>query len=206
MLSPPLRRVTLAATVLGGLALAAQDALQFRAFGAMTLAEAAATRWYMPLAAAQLAGFLLLLLGLVGLQDLQAERSDRVGWLGFLLAFLATGLAAGAAFFNAFVVPSLAARAPEVLGSPAPALVWATRAGAYGLVLGYALFAIATMRNGLLAKHGAALVAVGAVLTALPLPVGGPVVLGAGLVWVGVDAWLRARRPAAAPAPAPSAA
>lgn len=62
-----------------------------------------------------LTGAVLLLGGLVGLYARQSEAAGRLGLAGFLVAFLGTALLVGLFFVQAFFVPHLATRFPEVL-------------------------------------------------------------------------------------------
>jgi hypothetical protein len=206
MLSPPLRRTALASAVLGGALLAAHDVLQFRELSGLPLAQAALAPRYLPIAGAQLAGLVLLLLGLVGLHEAQGAKPDRWALPALLLAFAGVALAAGEAFFEVALLPGIAERAPEALYNPAASTLLALRATAAIALLGFLAFSLVVVRVGALDPRPAGLVAAGALLTALPLPLplGGGLLLGAGFAWLGADAWRRQRATASTPAGAPA--
>jgi hypothetical protein len=94
-----------------------------------------------------LLGMGLLLLALTGLYLREAPALGRPGLAGYLTAFLGTLLVAGDWWFEAFVVPALAAQAPQILTEPPGASVLA---GAVATVLfctaGWIMFGIAALR------------------------------------------------------------
>ena len=111
-----------------------------------------------------------LLLALTGLYATQAKSAGRLGLLGYLVAFLGTLLVAGDWWFESFVVPQIAAQAPQILKSApsGPLLVGAI--GTFGLfALGWVLFGIATLRARVLSRSGAVLMIIGGLVGVLAL-------------------------------------
>lgn len=142
---------------------------------------------------------LFTLLGLAGLYARQAERAGRLGLIGFVSAFIGIAMSGPGEFLAAFVSPFIAAKAPalfdEVMSSQptGPALAFQLVMIA-GLVVGYILFGIATVRAGVLPRWGGWLLIAG-VLLAFGSPLShiigivAAAVLGLGLVWLGYALW-----------------
>ena len=140
---------------------------------------------------------MLLLLGLVGIHARQAEKTGRLGTIGFLLAFLGSALLAGWLWTETFVAPAVAEVAIEMLGGEPRGTL------AIGLALTFTLFGIGWLLfglSGLLSKGqplgGAVLIMLGAVLALVLAFAGveapiGTVLFGIGLIWVGYDVWAR---------------
>ncbi len=135
------------------------------------------------------------LLGLVGLFATQKERTGILGLLGFLVAFVALALTASEVFFDAYIIPLLAANAPDLLAGQ-------LSAGPVGLVfqltsitfvVGFVLFGVATLRAGLLPRWGALLLTIGSpyVIGRLPdvVRIAAAAAFGAGLIWLGFALW-----------------
>jgi hypothetical protein len=112
-------------------------------------------------------GGVLTLLGLVGFYLSQAERTGKIGFAGFVLAFIGTAFYAGLGMIAEFVAPALAARAPE-LGAPerGPLVPLAF----VPFLVGYVLLGAATLRSGTGPRAGAIAFILAAVLVALPWP------------------------------------
>jgi hypothetical protein len=167
--------------------------------------------------------FAMCILFVIGITGLYARQAETVGWFG-LVAFLVLGLSwtlqSGFVFAEAFILPPLAATAPEfvdaVLGISyghtgnvtlglLPAL-YALVGIAY--MLGGLLFGIATFRAGILPRVPAALLAIAATLTPLAalLPhaqqryAAIPVALA--LAWLGYALFSEHRTPVSQAAPA----
>ena len=83
-----------------------------RLFVDVESSETATTTPYFLVFFLYLLGAVLLLLGLVGLYASQSEAAGVLGLVGFLVAFLGTALLAGVLWFELFITPSLATRAP----------------------------------------------------------------------------------------------
>lgn len=116
---------------------------------------------------------LLLLLGLalIALYLLQEHRLGALGHAGVLLALTGTVLAAGGAWDSVFTVPYLADVAPGVLDRATSGSLLAGYVASYLVfVIGWAAFAVATLRAGVLARGASIALLVGAVLAILPAP------------------------------------
>ena len=161
------------------------------------LSEAAATGRFALAAVASLAVLVLLAIALVALHARQRSASGRLGRAGFLLALAGTVMAAGGAWDSAFAVPYLADEAPAVLDAGAAGSLLAGYLISYlALAVGWALFAVATLRARVLSRAGAIVMLVGAVFAILPMPTAIrvlPLAIGAALV-------TRPRSPGRAPA------
>jgi hypothetical protein len=101
----------------------------------------------------------LLLLSLVGLYASQSEAAGVLGLVGFLAAFLGTALLVGMLWFELFITPSLATRAPGLaeaeLGLAGFILVFLLG------VVGWLLFGVATLRARAYPRWAAVLLMVG---------------------------------------------
>src|SRR3989338_196736 len=143
---------------------------------------------------------LLTPLALVGLYARQMEASGRLGFLGFLLAFIGSLLFAGLQFDEAFVWPILAIEAPSLIDPRGPMFSDPAFSSVYLLmgivyILGFIFFGIATARAKVLPRWAAILLTVG-----VPLFAGGflipPIVraigttlAAIGLIWMGYALW-----------------
>jgi hypothetical protein len=113
----------------------------------------------------KLVGFVLLLLGLVGLYARQSVESGVLGLVAFLTAFLGTTLVAGDWWFEGFVVPWLVAIAPDVVvGEPSGILAIGGTVGFSLFALGWALFGVATLRARVFPRWTGIVVIIGGVL------------------------------------------
>jgi hypothetical protein len=146
---------------------------------------------------------LLVLLGLPGLYGAESVRMGRLGFAGFLLAFMGTTLIAVSGNFG-FIAPVLAAESPATIDAinlylPVVALNGVAFAG---FVVGFVLFGLAMARTATLSRSSGILVAVGApsqvvgfalAQTVSPalwiVAILGSVALGAGLAWSGYQMW-----------------
>jgi len=134
-------------------------------------AESAITGTFVAQQMLFLTGAVLLLGGLVGLYARQSEAAGRLGLAGFLVAFLGTALLVGLFFVQAFFVPYLATRFPEVLDAGEQGLL----AVGFGLTfivfpVGWLLFGVATLRARVYPRAAAILLVIGTVSTFVPVP------------------------------------
>lgn len=138
----------------------------------------------------KLSGFVLLLLGLVGLYARQSVTAGILGLIGFLVAFLGTALVAGDWWFETFAVPWLADAAPQALGwTPSGTLKAGGVTGFALFALGWALFGMASFRTRVFPRLAAIVLIVGGVLG---FQAGYPpfvVVMALGVGWMGY--WLQ---------------
>ena len=138
----------------------------------------------------KLLGFVLLLLGLVGLYVRQLVAGGMLGLIGFLVAFSGTVLVAGDWWFETFAVPWLAEVAPQSLGmTPSGTLIAGGVTGFALFALGWVLFGIASFRAQVFPRWSSIVLIVGGVLG---FQAGSPpflVVLALGVGWMGF--WLQ---------------
>ena len=135
------------------------------------------------------------LFGLVGLYTRQAERAGLLGFSGFLVAFVGTAFALATTWSETFGLAVLAEEAPELVDDP-PGRVAAGLYISFPLfVLGWLLFAVASLRAGVLQRRPVVGLIVGAAALVPSLAVPGVGALfGAAVAWLGY-AELRSKRP-----------
>jgi hypothetical protein len=131
-----------------------------------------------------LVGGLLLPLTFTLLHMRQADAAGGFGTVAYVLTMLFSTMLAGAFWSFAFVFPSLSSAQLDLFNNTTPA---ALSVGFYvtffGLGIALLLFAIATLRAGVLSKIGAGVLIVSALLSALPfLPFGGGTLGGIALL------------------------
>jgi hypothetical protein len=143
-----------------------------------------------------LLGAVLLLLGLVGLYASQSEAAGVLGLVGFLVAFLGTALLAGVLWFELFITPSLATRAPGLaeaeLGLAGFILVFLLG------VVGWVLFGAATLRARTYPRWAAVLLMIGGVVAFVPVPLAGTV-FSVAIAWLGLVLFTGGSGPAERP-------
>jgi hypothetical protein len=160
------RRAAVAAPVVAVFAIGAGAPLY-----ADDLSDSALTARFAVTAVSSLVVLLLLVGALVALYARQAGVAGRAGHAGFALALLGTVLAAGGAWDSAFAVPYLAREAPAVLDQATGGSLLAGYLLSYlAVAVGWALFAVATLRAYVLPRAGAIVVLVGAVFAIMPTP------------------------------------
>lgn len=147
-----------------------------------------------------LPGAVLLLGGLVGLYARQSEAAGRLGLIGFLVAFVGTALLVGLFFTQAFLVPYLAAKFPEVLRAGEQGLV----AVGFGMTftvfpVGWMLFSVATLRARVYPRTAAILLIIGTVITFVPVPLS-TIALNVAVAWLGLSLLRMESVPTAQPA------
>jgi hypothetical protein len=110
-------------------------------------------------------GFVLILLGMIGLYARQIEKVGLLGLIGFILTFVGFTLSAGALIFlSVIIVHFLAVQGMDSLVDPKGPLFTSlpmqltVGVSALSLLLGMLLFAIATLRANILPRWGAWLV------------------------------------------------
>ena len=144
-------------------------------------------------------GIILTLLGLVGVYAVQIREMGRLGFIGFVVLFTGNALLGGLLFFEGYVVPAIAARAPSLHEDALftqPALLIPTIVLSVFLLLGFILFGIAIMRANVLPRLAGLLFIIGAVLygpgpNQLPWFIFtiGTVVIGVAQIWLGYVLW-----------------
>lgn len=147
-------------------------------------------------------GAILVLFGLTGLLVRQLERAGLFGVAAFVIAFIGTASFVMGAMIEAFIIPYMGLQSPEIVdGPPPPGVGEAFLIITSLFALGYLLLGIATYRAGVLPRSVGTLLIVGAVADTVLTKLGaismdldflwvlGPVLLGAGLAWLGYALW-----------------
>jgi hypothetical protein len=135
------------------------------------LSEAAATGRFVVANAITLGVLLMLGLALLGLYVHGERRLGALGHGGFLVALAGVVLAAGGAWDSLFAVPWLADEAPAALDEPTGGSLLAGFVVSYlVLVIGWVLFASASLRAGLAPRGASIALIAGAVLAIVPAP------------------------------------
>ena len=181
------------AAVAGGVLFGILSVAEFLAGANRPLSEAAATSAWPVIEGGYVLAAVLLGLGLVGLYARQAQRAGTLGLIAFVVTFIGVLLVTGSVWSEAFLGPWLARTAPELLDSgSADSMFFAFWLSYILFSLGWFLFALASLRAGVLSRGAAILLLIAAplqfVLGFLNVPLGG-VLLGAALVWMGYDLW-----------------
>jgi hypothetical protein len=181
------------AAVLSGAALAVYNLVEFIAFSGAPLSSLANLPGWVALNIAGLVGIALLVVGLFALYAIQAQRAGVLGIIGFSLVLLGVLQYYGVTWAEAFLLPSVGRGAPAVVDTPDPLLSTGLISTVLLSTLGFVVFAVATLRAGVLPRWTAALMILGAVVpfvtqgvgSALPI---GPVALGVSLIGMGYAA------------------
>jgi hypothetical protein len=127
-------------------------------------------RWLLTTGAA-LAVLILLAVALIGLHRAQESALSRFGHASALLALAGTMLAAGGSWDTLVTVSYLADVAPAVLDRSTDGALLAGYITSYlAFSIGWACFAVATIRAGVLTRGPAIALLVGAVLAFVPAP------------------------------------
>jgi hypothetical protein len=94
-----------------------------------------------------LLGMGTLLLALTAIYTRESAALGRLGLIGYVAAFLGTLMVAGDWWFEAFAIPRIATKAPEVLGLPPSGSVLVGAIATVGLyTVGWILFGLAALR------------------------------------------------------------
>jgi hypothetical protein len=158
---------------LGGLATVAAAALlmtaqivgSFLSTDPTTIAATMTSVTFLVFALLKLVGSVLLMLGLVSLYARQASAAGGIGLAGFLTAFTGTALVTGDWWFEAFVVPWLAAAAPGLVAAPAGGTLLLGGGISFSVfAVGWGLFAGASLRARVYPRWMAVLLLAGALL------------------------------------------
>jgi hypothetical protein len=193
-------RFAVPATVVGGLLLATGAGLQAVVGGPMSVA--APTTGFAVAAALRLTGVIALLIGVTGLYLTASDRAGRLGLVGYTLTVANLVLQAGVMWADLFLSSTVAKVAPGILdGTVSDARMSAGFLATWVFNASFAVLGVALLRSHVYRRTvGWALVVMG-LITAVPLPVDGPVYE----VMIGLaatTAGLAARRPSTASQPA----
>jgi len=128
----------------------------------------------------------LALFGLVGLYARQSEQAGALGLAGFVLAFVGTALELATTWSETFALGALADVSPLLVSDPSGRVAAGLYAAFPLFVVGWLVFAIATLRAGVLPQAPAIAVVLGvAVLLPGALVPGLGATFGAALAWLG---------------------
>jgi len=178
------------AAVLAGAAIALYNLIEFIAFSGAPMSNLANLPGWAAFNLAGLMGIALLVVGLFALYAIQAQRAGIVGIVGFALALLGVLQYYGVTWAEAFLLPSVGRAAPAVLDTPDPLLGAGLISTVLLSTLGFVVFALATLRAGVLPRWTAVLMILGAVVPFVTQALGstlpiGPVALGVSLMGMG---------------------
>ena len=164
--------------------------------------------------------FVFAMLGITGIYARQVEETGWLGFVGFLMLFVALALSTGFAFLEASILPVLASEAPQFVegffgvlgGSGGEASLGGLEAVLPLIILldivGGVLFGIAIIRAGVLPRWAAIVFLVGVVSVLLAFLLGdvgarfSGVATGLGLAWLGYALWSERPEKASEPSPA----
>jgi hypothetical protein len=142
-----------------------------------------------------LAGMYALLLALTAVYVRSRSALGRLGLVGYLCAALGIILVAGDWWFEAFVVPIIAAQAPGILHlAPGGSLLTGALITVGSFAVGWILFGLAVFRSGIFSRSAGGLLIIGGACGA-PLALSSPyqIPLAMAVGWLGV-ALMRASR------------
>ena len=171
---------------------------------ATTLAEVSHQTLWVPIHVAALVAVVLTLFGLTGLYGTRAERLGGLGAAGFVCAVLGLVMTACVAYAEAFLLPVIARRNPELFDWDGPVTtswpVLVTTGMALLWLVGLVLLGVALWRSGVLPARAGLTLAVAAVAFSvfggLLIPVLAPLstlALAVGYAWVGLALWTGAQ-------------
>jgi hypothetical protein len=127
-----------------------------------------------------------LLVALTGLYLHQANQAGTLGLVGYLVAALGTVLVAGDWWFESFIMPQIAAVAPQVVTGAVTGSMMVGAVATFGLFsAGWTLFGIATYRARIYPRAAAILLIVGGVVGILALSTPYQVPLAVAIGWMG---------------------
>jgi hypothetical protein len=164
---------------------------------ATTLAEVSHQNLWVPIHVAALVAVVLTLFGLTGLYGPRSEQLGRLGAAGFACAVIGLVMTACVAYAEAFLLPVIARRDPEVFDWDGPVTtswpVVVTTGMALLWLVGLVLLGVALWRSGVVPARAGLTLAVAAlafsVFGGLLIPVLAPLstlALAVGYAWVGV--------------------
>lgn len=153
---------------------------------ALTMSESMAIATHSLRYGLALVAMYALLIALTGLYATQATSAGRLGLIGYLVAALGTLLLAGDWWYESFVVPLIAAQAPELLATAPSGIILIGAAATFGsFALGWVLFGIASYRARVFPRRAAILMVVGGVAGILALSPPFQIPLALAVAWMG---------------------
>jgi hypothetical protein len=149
-----------------------------------------------------LVAMIALLFALTGLYLRQADAAGRLGLIGYVLAFVGTTLVAGDWWFETFIVPQIAAVAPQVMtGAIGGSMAVGAVATFILFAVGWTIFGIATFRANVYPRPAAVLLIIGGAVGVLALSTPYQVPLAIAIGWIGYSLMQSERGGALAPSP-----
>jgi hypothetical protein len=146
-----------------------------------------------------------LLFALTGLYLRQAHAAGTLGLVGYVVAFIGTVLVAGDWWFESFIVPQIAAVAPEVMTGAITGSMVVGAAATFGLfALGWTIFGIATFRANVYPRPAAVLLIIGGVVGILAGSTPYQIPLAIAVGWIGYSLMQSQDAVALEPAPSPA--
>ena len=143
-----------------------------------------------------LLGMAVLLLALTGLYTRESASLGRLGLIGYVIAFLGTLMVAGDWWFEAFVIPIIAAEAPGVLDLPPSGSALAGVIATVGLyTVGWTLFGLAALRARAFPLAAGLLLLAGGLAGPLALSTPYQIPLAIAIGWIGLTLQPESRRP-----------
>jgi hypothetical protein len=158
-----------------------------RLFAGLLGSDAATTSAHTLTYSLALLGMGALLLALTAIYTCEAVALGRLGLIGYVIAFLATLMVAGDWWFEAFVVPTIATAASEVLDLPVSGSVLVGAIATVGLyTAGWTLFGLAVLRARRFPRFAALLLVAGGLVGPLALSTPYQIPLAIAIGWIGV--------------------
>lgn len=138
-----------------------------------------------------LIGMVLLVFGLLGFYLRQMNEFGVFGFIVFVITMVGTVLWAGFMWVNAFVVPVLQERAPELVKGGPPGLAnVGLQTSLYIFFIGLFLFGILTAIKGVLPRLAAILLILVPILNFIPYAdVVSQPLAGISFIWLGISVW-----------------
>ena len=152
-----------------------------------------------------LLGMAGLLLALTAIYTREHAALGKFGLIGYLTAFLGTMMVAGDWWFEAFAIPNLATKAPEVLDLPPSGSVLVGAIVTVALyTVGWTLFGIAALRARAFPRAAALLLLAGGLAGPLALSTPYQIPLAIAIGWIGLtlepeSEWWHTAAPPAGP-------
>lgn len=185
------------AALIGGVLTVVLDMWDFVLTGDQPVSVVATSGSWTGVHVGYLVADVLILLALVGIWRGQAAEAGAVGVAGFLLAFAGTVMLASLEWSTAFLFPWLAESAPEILDSDPSGTALAGFIAIFLLfVVGWILFAVATLRARVYPRGPLWLLIVGTITVLILGTADAPfldVLWGLALAWLGYEVWSGAR-------------
>lgn len=198
MLTPPIARWAGPLCIAAAVLIVLSQLLRL-GLGLILGSDSASTLTHTPTYLLALLGMGVLLLALTAVYTREHAALGTLGLIGYLIAFLGTLLIAGDWWFEAFVVPSIATVAPEVLRLSPSGSVLAGAITTLGMyTAGWILFGLAALRVAAVPRPAALLLILGGLAGPLALSTPYQIPLAVAVGWIGYALSRVPRSPGAA--------